>query len=172
MDNKYVSSLSSTQIESILTGMNNVVGIVYRDSDGQIRAAATDNLPYVTRSKLAQDALYSPVEYFDGTHALSAADIGKTLASSGAAENIVILTTDVSAVLPIGTEVAVFWMAGASVKLQFTGTMRIVMPGKDVLVNSNLKLSKKFTIVALKKIATDEANGDIWTVQGDVEVVT
>lgn len=172
MDNKYVSSLSSTQIESILTGMNNVVGIVYRDSDGQIRAAATNDLPYVTRSKLAQDALYSPIEYFDGTHVLTAADIGKTLVSSGTSENIVTLTTDVSAVLPIGTEIAVFWMTGTNVKLQFTGTMRIVMPGKDMLVNSNLKLSKMFTIVALKKITTDEANGDIWTVQGDVEVAT
>lgn len=172
MDNKYVSSLSSTQIESILTGMNNVVGIVYRDSDGQIRAAATNDLPYVTRSKLAQDALYSPIEYFDGTHALTAADIGKTLASSGTSENTVTLTTDVSAVLPIGAEIAVFWMAGTNVKLQFTGTMRIVMPGKDMLANSNLKLSKMFTIIALKKITTDEANGDIWTVQGDVEVST
>lgn len=126
----------------------------------------------VTRSKLAQDALYSPIEYFDGAHVLSAVDIGKTLASSGADENIVTLTTDVSAVLPIGTEVAVFWMAGTSVKLQFTGTMRIVMPGKDVLVNGSLKLSKMFTLVALKKITTDETNGDLWTVQGDVEVVT
>lgn len=169
MDNKYVSSLSSTQIESILTGMNNVVGIVHRDSDGQIRAAATNDLPYVTRSKLAQDALYSPVENFDGAHALTAADIGKTLASSGAGENTVTLTTDVSAVLPIGAEIAVFWMTGTNVKLQFTGTMRIVMPGKDILVNSNLKLSKIYTLVALKKIQTDAANGDIWMVQGDVE---
>lgn len=125
----------------------------------------------VTRSKLAQDALYSPVEYFDGAHALSTADIGKTLASSGAAENIVTLTTAASAAIPMGTEVSVFWMAGTSVKLQFTGTMRIVMPGKDVLVNGSLKLSKMFTLVALKKITIDEANGDTWTVQGDVEVV-
>lgn len=126
----------------------------------------------VTRSKLAQDALYSPVEHFDGAHALTAADIGKTLASSGAAENTVTLTTAVSAAVPIGAEIAVFWMAGTSVKLQFTGTMRIVMPGEDILVNGSLQLSKIFTLVALKKIQTDAANGDIWTVQGDVEVVT
>ena len=120
----------------------------------------------------ARTALYSPVEYFDGTHALTAADIGKTLASSGAAENTVTLTTAVSAAMPIGAEIAVFWMAGTNVKLQFTGTMRIVMPGEDVLVNGSLQLSKMFTLVALKKITTDAANGDIWTVQGDVEVVT
>ena len=142
-------------------------------------AAARENLGAlsnadgaVTRSKLAQDALYSPVEYFDGAHALTAADIGKTLASSGAAENTVTLTTAVSAAMPIGAEVAVFWMAGTSVKLQFTGTMRIVMPGEDVLVNGSLQPSKMFTLVALKKLTTDAANGDIWTVQGDVEVVT
>lgn len=126
----------------------------------------------VARSKLAQDALYSPVESFDGTRALTAADIGKTLASSGAGENTVTLTTAVSAAMPMGAEIAVFWMAGTSVKLQSTGTMRIVMPGEDVLVNGSLQLSKMFTLVALKKIKTDAANGDIWTVQGDVEVVT
>ena len=48
--------------------------------------------------------------------------------------------------------------------------MRIVMPGEDILVNGSLKLSKMYTLVALKKIQTDAANGDIWTVQGDVEV--
>lgn len=124
----------------------------------------------VTRSKLAQDALYSPVENFDGAHTLSTADIGKTLASSSTGENIVTLTTAVSATMPIGAEIAVFWMAGTSVKLQFTGTMRIVMPGEDTLANGSLQLSKMFTLVALKKIQTDAANGDIWTVQGDVEV--
>lgn len=72
--------------------------------------------------------------------------------------------------MPIGAEIAVFWMAGTSLKLQFTGTMRIVMPGEDVLVNGSLQLSEKFTLVALKKIQIDVANGDIWTVQGDVEV--
>lgn len=120
----------------------------------------------------ARTALYSPVEYFDGTHALTEADIGKTLASSGAGENTVTLTTAVSAAMPIGAEVSVLWMAGTSVKLQFTGTMRIVMPGKNVIVNGAVKLSKMFTLVALKKMTTDAANGDIWTVQGDVEVVT
>ena len=119
----------------------------------------------------ARTALYSPVEYFDGAHALTAADIGKTLASSGAAENTVTLTTAVSAAIPIGAEIAVFWMTGTSVKLQFTGTMRIVMPGEDILANGSLQLSKMFTLVALKKLTTDAANGDIWTVQGDVEVV-
>ena len=139
-----------------------------------VDSIATDDITdgAVTRSKLAQDALYSPVEYFDGTHALTAADVGKTLASSGAAENTVTLTTAISAAMPMGAEIAVFWMAGMSVRLQFTGTMRIVMPGKDVLVNGSLKLSKMFTLAALKKLTTDAANGDIWTVQGDVEAVT
>ena len=126
----------------------------------------------ITRIKLAKDALYSPIEYFDGAHALTVSDIGKTLASSDVAENTVTLTTAGSAAMPIGAEIAVFWMAGTSVKLQFIGTMRIVMPGEDVLVNGSLQLSKMYTLVALKKIQIDAANGDIWTVQGDVEVVT
>lgn len=125
----------------------------------------------VTRNKLANDALYSPVEYFEGERALVAGDIGKTVVSNGAGENIVTLTTDVSATMPIGTEVAIFWMSGASLKLQFTGTMRIAMAGKDVLSNGTLQLSKMYTLVELKKITTDTTNGDIWTVQGDVEVV-
>lgn len=125
----------------------------------------------VTRNKLANDALYSPVEYFEGERALVAGDIGKTVVSNGAGENIVTLTTDVSAAMPIGTEVAIFWMSGASLKLQFTGTMRVAMAGKDLLSNGTLQLSKMYTLVALKKITTDTTNGDIWTVQGDAEVV-
>lgn len=125
----------------------------------------------VTRNKLANDTLYSPVEYFEGERALVAGDIGKTLASNGSGENIVTLTTDVSTAIPIGTEVAIFWMNGTTLKLQFTGTMRVAMAGKDVLSNGTLQLSKMYTLVALKKITTDTTNGDIWTVQGDVEVV-
>ena len=125
----------------------------------------------VTRNKLANDALYSPVEYFEGERTLVVGDIGKTLASNGGGENIVTLTTDISATMPIGSEVAIFWMSGTSLKLQFTGTMRIAMAGKDVLSNRSLMLSKMYTLVALKKITTDMTNGDIWTVQGDAEVV-
>lgn len=125
----------------------------------------------VTRNKLANDALYSPVEYFEGERAIVAGDIGKTLASNGGGENIVTLTTDISTAIPIGTEVAIFWMTGTSLKLQFIGTMRVAMAGKDVLSNGTLQMSKMYTLVALKKITTDTTNGDIWTVQGDVEVV-
>ncbi|MBS7403411.1 MAG: hypothetical protein KIG37_07735 [Oscillospiraceae bacterium] len=172
-----VQGLNATNVQAALSELYTHTGDV-KDSSVTVDKLADDfKLPEehiaesaVTRSKLAQDAFYSPVEYFDGAHTLSTADIGKTLASSSTGENIVTLTTAASAAMPIGAEIAVFWMAGTSLKLQFTGTMRIVMPGEDVLVNGSLQLSEKFTLVALKKIQIDVANGDIWTVQGDVEV--
>ena len=170
-----VQGLNATNVQAALSELYTHTGDV-KDSSVTVDKLADDfKLPEehiaesaVTRSKLAQDAFYSPVEYFDGAHTLSTADIGKTLASSSTGENNVTLTTAASAAMPIGAEIAVFWMAGTSLKLQFTGTMRIVMPGEDVLVNGSLQLSEKFTLVALKKIQIDVANGDIWTVQGDV----
>lgn len=126
----------------------------------------------VTRSKLAQDALYSPTKLLSGTYALSAADIGKTLVCSASNECTVTLTAAASAIIPIGAEIAVFYFWGPELKIQGSGGVYFAMPGKSALLNSTLRLPKIYTLIALKKIALGVENRDVWTVQGDVEVVT
>lgn len=126
----------------------------------------------VTRAKLAQDALYSPNDYKTESFSLSASDIGKTIVSSAESTLLVTLTQEASSTMPVGSEIALFWFLGTGVTLQASGGIRFVMPEKDVLTNGALKLAELYTLAALKKITTDTANGDIWTIQGNVEVVS
>lgn len=126
----------------------------------------------VTRAKLAQDALYSPVKVFADTYALSAADIGKTLVCSASNESTVTLTAAASAAMPLGAEIALFYFWGTEFKIKGSGGVYFALPGKTALLNSTLRLPEIYTLVALKKITVGAANKDVWTVQGDVEVVT
>lgn len=120
----------------------------------------------------ARTALYSPNEYKAESFELSSADIGRTIVSSGTGSLTVILTQTASAAMPMGAEIALFRFLGSEFKIQGSGGVRFVMPYKNVQTNGTLSLPELYTLAALKKMTTDAANGDIWTVQGDVEAVT
>lgn len=126
----------------------------------------------VARAKLAQDARYSPVKVFADTYALSAADIGKTLVCSASNKSTVTLTAAASAAMPLGAEIALFYFWGSELKIKGSEGVYFALPGKDALLDSTLRLPEIYTLVALKKITVGAANKDVWTVQGDVEVVT
>lgn len=126
----------------------------------------------VTRAKLAQDTLYSPNDYKTENFSLSASDIGKTIVSNVESVLLVTLTQEASSTMPIGSEIALFWFLGTGLTLQASGGIRFVIPEKGVFTNGALKLAELYTLAAIKKITTDAANGDIWTIQGNVEVVT
>ena len=126
----------------------------------------------VNHAKLAQDALSSPIKVFADTYALSAADIGKTLVCSASNESTVTLTAAASAAMPLGAEIALFYFWGSEFKIKGSGGVYFALPGKAALLNSTLRLPEIYTLVALKKITVGVANKDVWTVQGDVEVVT
>lgn len=132
----------------------------------------------VTRAKLAQDALYSPVrEITTANYALSAANIGETLRVSGSTEltsadiTFTLSLTD-SQAIPKGTEIAILWLFGKSIKVVTSGGVRTaIMGGAGVMKNASFNIAEKYAMIALKKISHDATNGDIWTIQGNVEVV-
>ena len=127
----------------------------------------------VTRAKLAQDALFSPW-IVSGSRDIVASDIGGTIQNNWEESATYTLTQAVSATLPVGTEFAVL-RAGSSASLivSIVGSgVRFGMPGDTQYKNSTLKLTSYLDLVAIRKIAADNVNGDLWGVYGNVEVVT
>lgn len=144
---------------------------------GNIEASAVETAKIkdgaVTRAKLAQDALFSPW-IVSGSRDIVASDIGGTIQNNWEESATYTLTQAVSATLPVGTEFAVL-RAGSSASLivSIVGSgVRFGMPGDTQYKNSTLKLTSYLDLVAIRKIAADNVNGDLWGVYGNVEVVT
>ena len=137
----------------------------------------------ITRAKLAQDALYSPVKT-TGTststaYSFVADDLGKTILVNSKTMTMT-LSKEVAASFPAGAEIAiysVYW--DANIVIEFDG-FRMFIPG--LTTNSGLgglngsgkvKIADPYCMCALKKMTyNNTAYGDIWTLQGNVEVVT
>lgn len=133
----------------------------------------------VTRAKLAQDALYSPIMVCSGSsYDLSQNECGKTLINSPINSSSSILEYHIgkgnSQWISAGSEFA-FISSFGQVNLCFWDNILIAIAGESSLKNAPLKLkiSENFGMVALKKLYHDpEGTGDIWLVTGNVEVVT
>lgn len=129
----------------------------------------------VTRAKLANDALYSPiVNVAEADYAIKTSDGGRTLQSSSylnGQELVMTLDKAVSNSLPTGTELAFFWLYGSSVSLETSGGLRLAFPGENALiVDGSFAISRRFGMAAMKKLISDANGGDLWCVQGLVEV--
>lgn len=128
----------------------------------------------VTRAKLAQDALYSPIVGGVGTRYITVSDIGKTLKGDWNAAMTLTITQENSANIPEGAEFAVLrWGAsnGNDCKIIADGT-RLLFTGDDTLHKNGIaKISDAFGMIALKKITSDQTQGDSWLVTGNVEVL-
>lgn len=135
----------------------------------------------ITRDKLADDALYSPIRAVTSpTYSFTADDAGYTVRtefteSVATYDFVFTLDQDVSAQLPVGTEIAVMFAYGRSVAVTATnGTRFGIMGDSDWRKNATIKLSDRFTMLAAKKImnASSTTGGDTWLITGPVEVVT
>lgn len=127
----------------------------------------------VTRAKLAGDALHSPVKYINAGNAsytITADDDGKTLAANALSGNFEINLAK-SADLPIGMEIAIYWLFAASLKITTSGGVAVKIPGEELLVNKTFSIPEKNTMVALKKMTTTSGY-DYWSLLGNVEVVS
>lgn len=125
----------------------------------------------VTRAKLAGDARHSPVKYLNAGNAsytITADDDGKTLAANALSGNFIINLAK-SDDLPIGMEVAVYWLFAASLKIVTSGGAAVKIPGEELLVNKTFSIPEKNTMVALKKMTTTSGY-DYWALLGNVEV--
>lgn len=129
----------------------------------------------MTRAKLANDALYSPMVGLVATNAtynLGIADLGKTFYTGDNTVGYTInLTQEVSTTLPSGYAVAIFFFYGTGVTIVGDGVRFAVDGESSTITNGVLKISARYGMIALKKIFNSASLGDLWSVQGRVEVV-
>lgn len=131
----------------------------------------------ITRAKLAQDALYSPVkgvgtvtEYY-----FTPADLGKTVTCTGTAPSgkvTYILTEEVAASLPMGAEIAVAWTNGTGgVQVKFEGAIKSVTMGDSGYAAGRIyNIPERYSMIALKMMGNSSPT--YWLVTGNVEVVS
>lgn len=159
--------------EKIQTAQLTADNAMIAAGNAEINAKAyTDTLTgekTITRAKLADDALYSPVINISTAENFLTADMnGKTLMCRVSnADFSLTISKEVFDTLPVGFEVAlVYWNVANSVKIYFTGGIYACIAGEGSIENATIALPERFTMVALKKVTSQS-----WLVTGNVEVV-
>lgn len=131
----------------------------------------------ITRAKLAQDALCSPVVTKTDSFSVLANEVGKTYFVNASTKDVeVSVPSDVVSGLSVGADFAVYWFYARSITLVLKN-VRVCLQG-DATIYGGLNKQVRITIndihsmVALKKMLQNSTNGDIWAVIGNVEVAT
>lgn len=131
----------------------------------------------VSRAKLANDALYSPVVTKTDSFSVLANEVGKTYFVNASTKDVeVSVSSDVAAGLSVGADFAVYWFYAGSITLVLKN-VRVCLQG-DTTIYGGLNKQVRITVndihsmVALKKMLQSSTNGDIWVVIGNVEVAT
>ena len=131
----------------------------------------------ITRAKLAQDALYSPVVTKTDSFSVLANEVGKTYFVNASTKDVqVSVPSNVAAGLSVGADFAVYWFYAQSITLVLEN-VRVCLQA-DTTIYGGLNKQVRITIndirsmVALKKMLQSSTNGDIWAVIGNVEVAT
>lgn len=147
--------------------------ILCMDGEGTLSGMSNSNGVFpgsVTRAKLANDALYSPLVQKTGSYTLAAKDIGKTILSDGSsASDVRVITLNAinNDVLPIGAEFAI--MAGNTGTTKLTVEAGIGVRGNiagDVLASDGITVTiPRYCMIALKKFYAKH-----WFITGVFEV--
>lgn len=125
----------------------------------------------VTRAKLADDALYSPIGW---NTEITTANIGQTMRINWNAATTFRLTQTNSSTIDPGAEIAFLRWGAADIDVLVVGSggIRFALPGEtEFKTNATLKIPETFGMIALKKIE-NSSSGDTWLVTGNVEVVS
>lgn len=139
-------------------------------ADGSVIASKIGDKE-VTRAKLAQDALYSPIRMVQSNSNVISSDVGATIRTGGSATAITVtLTQNVSHAMPIGAEIAFLPWVTAVMKIAFDGVKVGVFDQTQPYTSPTFTLTQ-YGMVAIKKILSD-SNGDYWLLTGNAEVVT
>lgn len=133
----------------------------------------------ITRTKLAQDTLYSPIGYIGADRNISATDLGKTLFaqySSTGTDLTLTLSQDTSTTLPNGFEFAVgHFYTNNKIKVALSG-VRAVVAGEGIIGGASktvtVRPSEVGQMIAFKRIDKADTAGDMWVITGAVEVVS
>lgn len=174
-----LSDTQKTQARTNIGALSNARGAV---GTGNIAALAVDtgNLAdmSVTRRKLNNDALYSPLGYVSADRNISIADLGDTLFAqynSTATDFTLTLSQAISTTLPNGFEFAVgHFYTNNKVKVALSG-IRVMVAGTGVIGGASktvtVRPSEVGQMIAFKRIDAAASSGDYWLVTGPVEVV-
>ena len=134
----------------------------------------------ITRAKLAQDALYSPItKPTTTTYNVVASDLGKTIVDAYSTRNNN-LTWNLSKSLldsfPRGAEIAFARVhTSQSITLNITGARIINADSGQVGGASqtvSFSLPEKGSMCALKKLENDSTYGSFWILTGNAEVIS
>ena len=123
----------------------------------------------ITRAKLAQDALYSPIVQLGSSNAtatFSIASNGKTNITNNGSTNFV-LTVPNSTDIPIGFETALLRYSAKSVKITFASGIKVLVYGNKSPLTAPSFTLETYAMVALKKLTSDT-----WLLTGPAEVVS
>ena len=112
----------------------------------------------VTRAKLANDALYSPINSISATtYSVVATDIGKTIVVTATANCTITISDSVFAALPIGAEIAILpWIHNNANNVTITLGSSYYMnkPGEAGVKGGSVVTNTRYGMVALKKITS------------------
>ena len=145
---------------------------------GITNASATIANKSISRSMLANDALFSPNVYVSASRKLQASDLGKKLFASGNNNNCVLTLDDAaSAEFTVGSEIFLAWInASSPLSIKFSKVNFILKGSKEVNTTTKdvtVKLVEQGSAASLMKY--NNADGTVnsrWLLTGDVEVVT
>lgn len=158
-----------TRCDDVIQAAESVVDLA-ETANANAASALASATAKVTRSKLAADALYSPIVTASSDYTITSADVGKTISGAHNVGFNVVITSEASSALPMGAEIAVLRYcngSGGDVTVTFSG-VNVCAPSWDAYVEgATIKIPDSYGMIALKKLTTD----NMWLVTGNVEVV-
>lgn len=165
--------IDTLDIDNLIAQWSSEFNVLFAELEEKISQAASQTIidGSVTRSKLAQDALYSPIRMVQSDSNVVSSDVGGTIRTGGSASTITVtLTQAVSHAMPIGTEIAFLPWVAATMKITFDGVKVGILDQTQVYSSPTFTLKHK-GMIAIKKILSDN-NGDYWLLSGLIEEVT
>ena len=165
--------IDTLDIDDLIAQWSSEFNVLFAELEEMISQAASQTIidGSVTRAKLAQDALYSPIRMVQSDSNVVSSDVGGTIRTGGSASAITVtLTQAVSHAMPVGTEIAFLPWVAATMKIAFNGVKVGILEQTQAYSSPTFTLKHK-GMIAIKKILSDN-NGDYWLLSGLIEEVT
>ena len=165
--------IDTLDIDDLIAQWSSEFNVLFAELEEMISQAASQTIidGSVTRAKLAQDALYSPIRMVQSDSNVVSSDVGGTIRTAGSASAITVtLTQAVSHAMPVGTEIAFLPWVAATMKIAFDGVKVGILEQTQAYSSPTFTLKHK-GMIAIKKILSDN-NGDYWLLSGLIEEVT
>ena len=165
--------IDTLDIDDLIAQWSSEFNVLFAELEEMISQAASQTIidGSVTRAKLAQDALYSPIRMVQSDSNVVSSDVGGTIRTGGSASAITVtLTQAVSHAMPVGTEIAFLPWVAATMKIAFDGVKVGILEQTQAYSSPTFTLKHK-GMIAIKKILSDN-NGDYWLLSGLIEEVT